>query len=200
MISCRRVDMILGLTGGIASGKSTASEILKRLGAYIVDADKISHEVANSVEVVEKVRKTFGEEVVLEGRLNRIKLREIIFEDNRKRDLLNNIMHPIIIEKIQEEIELNKKEELIVLDVPLLFEVKLEKLCDKTLVIWIEKGLQIERVIKRDKTTKEIAEKILESQMKLSEKIKRSDYNIENNGTKFDLEEKLKELNIEIKQ
>jgi dephospho-CoA kinase len=200
MISCRRVDMILGLTGGIASGKSTASEILKRLGAYIVDADKISHEVANSVEVVEKVRKTFGEEVVLEGRLNRIKLREIIFEDNRKRDLLNNIMHPIIIEKIQKEIELNKKEELIVLDVPLLFEVKLEKLCDKTLVIWIEKGLQIERVIKRDKTTKEIAEKILESQMKLSEKIKRSDYNIENNGTKFDLEEKLKELNIEIKQ
>ncbi len=186
--------MILGLTGGIASGKSTASEILKKLGAIIIDADKISHKVANSVEVIERVRETFGEEAILEGQLNRQKLREIIFKEKEKRTLLNNIMHPIIVGKMKEKIEKNRDKKLIVLDIPLLFETKLEYLCDKVLVIWVEENIQIKRIMERDKNSEEMAREILRSQMSLSEKLKKADYSIENNGTIDNLEEKIRKI------
>jgi dephospho-CoA kinase len=186
--------MILGLTGGIASGKSTASKILRKLGWYIIDADKISHEISSSTEVIEKVRQSFGEEAILNEQLNRKKLREIIFKEREKRELLNNIMHPIIVKKIENEIKENKDKKLIILDIPLLFETKLEYMCDKILVIWIEEKLQIERIMKRDKTTFESAKKIVESQMKLSEKLEKSDIEIENSGTIKELEEKIKKI------
>jgi dephospho-CoA kinase len=186
--------MILGLTGGIASGKSTASKILKKLGAIIIDADEISRKISTSVEVIEKVRDAFGEEAILDGQLNRQKLREIIFKEKEKRTLLNSIMHPIIVKKIQIEIEENKNKNLIVLDIPLLFETKLEYLCDKILVIWVEENIQIERIMKRDNSSEEMARKILNSQMSLLEKLKKADCSIENNGTIGDLEKKIKKI------
>jgi dephospho-CoA kinase len=188
--------MILGLTGGIASGKSTASKILKKLGAIIIDADEISRKISTSVEVIEKVRNAFGEEAILDGQLNRQKLREIIFKEKEKRTLLNSIMHPIIVKKIQIQIEIeeNKNKNLIVLDIPLLFETKLEYLCDKILVIWVEENIQIERIMKRDNSSEEMARKILNSQMSLLEKLKKADYSIENNGTIGELEKKIKKI------
>jgi len=186
--------MILGLTGGIASGKTTVSKKIKELGGYIIDADKISKEVSNSQEVLKKVEENFGVEVIENGSLNRKKLREIIFNNREKRKMLNNIMHPIIVKKMKEEIEEHKEEKLIVLDIPLLYETKLEYLCDKVLVVWVDENTQIERIKKRDNSSTELAKRILRSQMPLLEKLKKADYNIENNETIEKLEKKVEKF------
>ena len=186
--------MILGLTGGIASGKTTVSKKIKELGGYIIDADKISKEVSNSQEVLKKVEENFGVEVIENGSLNRKKLREIIFNNREKRKMLNNIMHPIIVKKMKEEIEEHKEEKLIVLDIPLLYETKLEYLCDKVLVVWVDEKTQIERIKKRDNSSTELAKRILSSQMPLLEKLKKADYNIENNETIEKLEKKVEKF------
>ena len=186
--------MILGLTGGIASGKTTVSKKIKELGGYIIDADKISKEVSNSQEVLKKVEENFGVEVIENGSLNRKKLREIIFNNREKRKMLNNIMHPIIVKKMKEAIVEHKEEKLIVLDIPLLYETKLEYLCDKVLVVWVDEKTQIERIKKRDNSSTELAKRILSSQMPLLEKLKKADYNIENNETIENLEKKVEKF------
>lgn len=185
--------MILGLTGGIASGKSTVSKKLKELGSYIIDADKISREVSGSTEVLKKLEENFGSEIIDHRHLNRQKLREIIFESDEKRRILNNIMHPVIVKKIIEEIENNREEKVIILDIPLLYETKLEYLCDKVLVVCTDESIQVERIKARDGIKEELAKKIIEAQMPLIEKIKKSDIYIENNGN---LEELLKKVEL----
>jgi dephospho-CoA kinase len=185
--------MILGLTGGIASGKSTVSKKLKELGSYIIDADKISREVSDSLEILKKLEKAFGLQIIDCGYLDRQKLREIIFEKKEKRELLNSIMHPAIVKKIIKEIEDNKKERLIILDIPLLYETKLEYLCDKVLVVCTDEKIQVERLKLRDKIEETLAEKIIDAQMPLIEKIKKADIYIENNG---DLKELLKKIEM----
>ncbi|MGB6127329.1 MAG: dephospho-CoA kinase [Psychrilyobacter sp.] len=185
--------MILGLTGGIASGKSTVSKKLKELGSYIIDADKISREVSNSIRVLKELEENFGSEIIDHGHLDRQKLRKTIFEDEEKRELLNSIMHPIIVGKIIEKIENNVEEKLIVLDIPLLYETGLEYLCDKILIVCTDENIQVERVKQRDGIEVEMAKKIIGSQMSLSEKQKKSAIHIENNGG---LEELLKKVEL----
>lgn len=184
--------MILGLTGGIASGKSTVSKKLKELGSYIIDADKISREVSDSTEILKKLEENFGLQIIDSGHLDRKKLRELVFEKKEKRELLNSIMHPVIEKKIIKEIEENKKEKLIILDVPLLYETKLEYLCDKVLVVSVDEKIQIERLKKRDMIEKKMAKKIISTQMPLTEKLKKADIHIENNGNLDELLEKTK--------
>nr|WP_028855197.1 dephospho-CoA kinase [Psychrilyobacter atlanticus] len=185
--------MILGLTGGIASGKSTVSKKLKELGSYIIDADKISREVSDSLEVLKILEGKFGSEIIDQGHLDRQKLREIIFENDEKRELLNNIMHPIIVAKIIEKIENNRKENLIILDIPLLYETGLEYLCDKVLVVCTDESIQVERIKVRDGIEEELAKKIIEAQMPLMEKREKAEIHIENNGN---LEELLKKVEL----
>jgi len=185
--------MILGLTGGIASGKSTVSKKLKELGSYIIDADKISKEVSESLEVIKKIEQNFGSEIIENGNLDRQKLREIVFESKEKRELLNEIMHPVIVKKIIEEIEKNREKKLIILDIPLLYETELEYLCDKVLVVCTGEKIQVERIKARDGIEWELAKKIIDAQMPLVEKMKKADIFIENNG---DLEELLKKVEL----
>lgn len=185
--------MILGLTGGIASGKSTVSKKLKELGGYIIDADEISKEVSSSLGVLKELERIFGSEIIDNGNLNRKKLKEIIFGKESKRELLNNVMHPIIVEKIVEKIEKNKENKIIILDIPLLYETKLEYLCDKVLVVYADKKNQIERIKTRDEIDEKLAKKIIEAQMSIKEKLAKADLYIENNKG---LEELLKKVEI----
>jgi len=185
--------MILGLTGGIASGKSTVSKKLKELGSYIIDADKISKEVSESTKVIRKIEQIFGSEVINNGDLDRQKLRKIVFESKEKRELLNGIMHPIIVKKIVEKIEKNREKKLIILDVPLLYETELEYLCDKVLVVCTDEKIQVERIKARDGIEWKLAKKIIHTQMPLVEKMKKADISIENNGN---LEELLKKVEL----
>ncbi len=172
--------MVLGLTGGIASGKSTVSQILINKGYKVVDADKIAKEVSERIEILEKIKIEFGKEFVLEGKLNRKLLREVVFRDKEKVDKLNKIMHPPIIEEIKNQLIKNSEEEIVVADIPLLFESDLEYLVDKILLVTCKRKTQIERVMKRDKVDRESAMNIIDKQLSLEEKREKSDFVIEN--------------------
>ncbi|MGL5124277.1 MAG: dephospho-CoA kinase [Fusobacteriaceae bacterium] len=191
--------MILGITGGIASGKSTVSNFLKELGIEVLDADVLSREIIKENE--KALLNIFGSEIFIkkkkENIINRKKIREIVFNNKKKLELLNNLIHPKIIEKFENRKKLSREEknkDIIVFDIPLLFEKNLEYLCDYILTIYVEKNIQIERIIKRDKSNYELAMKIIDSQMKINEKIQKSNFIINNNGTKEELKKKLSDI------
>ncbi len=173
--------MILALTGGIATGKSTVSNIFRINGYKIVDADEIAKEIAENIEILKEIEEGFGKEFVSNNKLNRKLLREVVFKDKKKVEKLNEIMHPPIIKEIKRQLINYKNEKVIIVDIPLLFESNLEYLADKILLVACEKKIQIERVMKRDNVTEENAKNIIKKQLSLDVKRKKSDYIIENN-------------------
>ena len=180
--------MILGLTGSIASGKTTVSNCFTSLGIIVIDADILSRELSFNHEIIDKLLASFGSSILTEtNELNRKILREIAFSSPHNLKTLNSIMHPKIIssfEKIKKE---HLNDSILVFDIPLLFELNLEYLCDKILLIYTNESTQIKRIIERDQCTYEIAKKILESQAPLENKLLKSDYSIDNSKTKSDL-------------
>lgn len=187
--------MILGLTGGIACGKTTISNIFKQLGVKVIDADKVAREVIELPEIADEIKKNYGNDIFINGKLDRKKLREIIFNDKEKIMKLNTIIHPKVIDIFKEEYNKNKfSDEIIVFDIPLLFEVGLEKYCNKTIVVYVNEEIQIKRVMERDNSSRELAKKIIDAQMALFEKVKMADYAIENNSTVNELEKKVKNI------
>ncbi|HHY72753.1 MAG TPA: dephospho-CoA kinase [Bacillus bacterium] len=189
---------IIGLTGGIASGKSTVANMLRNLDIIVIDADVIAREV---VEVGEEaylnIVATFGEGILHEdGAINRTKLGEIVFNDEEKRKKLNSIVHPAVREKMNrlknEYIE--KGEKIIVLDIPLLFESKLTHLVDKIMLIFVDPEVQMKRLMERNHLSFNEADARINSQMPLREKIPMADAVINNNGTMVDTSEQLKEV------
>ncbi|MGL5964633.1 MAG: dephospho-CoA kinase [Fusobacteriaceae bacterium] len=184
--------MIMGLTGGIASGKSTASRILKEIGYKIYDADIIAHEALKQESCKKKIKKEFGEIVFDKtGEVNRKILREIAFSDKDNLRKLNSIVHPIVIKEFEKIKENSVSEKIIIFDIPLLFEAKLEYLCDKIVLIYTKREIQIKRVIERDKNSQDLAEKIIDSQESLENKKLKSDYCIENSKNIFELKKEL---------
>lgn len=185
--------MIIGITGTIASGKSTVSDYFIKQGYVVIDADKITKELQEQKEVLKEFLEIFGESVLLENRsLNRQKLREIVFQDKTALQKINRIMHPKVRKKFEDVRSRTLKEEIVFFDIPLLFEAHFEDLCEKIILVCAEREVQIRRVIQRDNSSRELAEKIINSQAKEEEKRKKSDYIIENNGTVEELYQKLK--------
>lgn len=184
--------MILGLTGGIASGKSTVSNIFGKYGIRIVDADKIARELGNRQDVIKEILEKISKDVLDHNKvLDRAKLREIVFRDKSKLEILNKIFHPKVREEFK-KIKLNSsKNDIIIFDVPLLFETGMYTLCDKNILVYVDENIQIERLIARDGITVELAKKIINSQMSLDEKKSKSDILIENNGSLKELEKKV---------
>ena len=192
--------MVIGLTGGIGTGKSTVSQILQRKGYKVIDLDVISHEVIKFPKVVEKIVENFGKEVLEYNNtgnwiVSREKLGRVIFGNREKRLILNSVMHPEILRIMREKIlECKKENKIIFVEIQLLFEVQWEKEFDYILLVSTEKEMQIKRILARDKRSKEEALSIINSQMTLDEKKKRSDYVIENDGNIQDLERKIDEF------
>ena len=191
--------MVIGLTGGIASGKSTASKILKELGAVIIDADKIAVEIVkNHTPAFRDIREYFGEEVVLEsGEIDRKKLGDIVFNDSEALKILNNFTHPRIIEEIQKKINWYKHytlKDVIIVDAALLIETNLKDIVDEIWLITIDEKLQRERLIKRNNLTIEEANKRILAQMPLTEKLVYANKLINNSGDIRNLEKLMKEL------
>lgn len=172
--------MVIGITGGIASGKSTISKILIGRHYKLIDCDQISRELTNEQEVIDVIRNTFGPEVITNGAVNRQKLGELIFGDKGKKQALEEIIHPRVIKKVQEEIK-KANEELIFVDCPLLFEAKLEYLFDKIIVVYVDRENQIKRLMQRDNINYDFAIKKISSQMDLSKKKELADFVIDNN-------------------
>ena len=190
-------EVVIGLTGGIGTGKSTVSQILQRKGYKVIDLDVISHEVIKFPKVVEKIVGNFGKEVLEYNNtgnwiVSREKLGRVIFGNREKRLILNSVMHPEILRIMREKIlECKKENKIIFVEIQLLFEVQWEKEFDYILLVSAEKETQIKRILSRDNRSKEEALSIINSQMSLDEKKKRSDYVIENDGNIQDLEKKV---------
>ena len=189
--------VVIGLTGGIGTGKSTVSQILKEKKFPVIDLDIISHEVIKFPKVVEKIVENFGKEVLEYNNtgnwiVSREKLGRVIFGNRKKRLILNSVMHPEILRIMREKIlECKKENKIIFVEIQLLFEVQWEKEFDYILLVSAEKETQIKRILSRDNRSKEEALSIINSQMSLDEKKKRSDYVIENDGNIQDLEKKV---------
>lgn len=189
IVKNRRIKMtyVLGLTGGIASGKSTVSQIFKQLGVPIIDADQIAREVVlPGTKGLEMVKETFGANVIDQnGRLDRKALGAIVFQDLKKREQLNGILHPLILNRILYLIGELKKDDypLIVLDIPLLYEINFEKELNGVMVVYVSEETQLERLINRDDIEEEEARRKIETQMSLDQKAKKADYVINNNDS-----------------
>jgi len=194
------MSLIIGLTGNIASGKSTVTKMFLERNIIVLDADKISRELLKKdnkayYQVIEK----FGTEVLMADKeLNRELLKKIIFADNAKKVMLEAIIHPLVKQEILERITLLKKEPIIVLDIPLLFEAGYQNICQIIITVYTKKTVLIKRLLKRDKINKELAEEIFVSQMAPEKKKDLSDYLIDNSdsltNTKHQLLNILKEV------
>ncbi len=193
--------MVIGVTGGIGTGKSESIKFFMKYGAEIIDCDLISKEVSESKEMIEKLKEVFGDEIVKTGKLDRKKLREIVFNDKEKLLNLNSLMHPLILFKVREEIKnRSKNKNIVIVEMPLLFEVGFETEVEKTVVISAPFELQLERVIKRDSLNYDEAVKAIRAQMSMAEKIKKADFVIENGGSKKELGDKIFELISKLKE
>lgn len=179
--------MIIGLTGSIASGKSTVSSMLKEKGYPIVDADEIARLVVEpGTAVMEAIRKEFGLEVLQEdGSLNREELGTRIFGNEEERNKLNAIIHPAIRTEMlqQKETHLAHGANIVVMDIPLLFESKLQSFVDKIIVVSVTPEVQKERLMSRNTLTEKAAEDRINSQLSMDFKASKADAVIDNNGT-----------------
>ena len=175
---------IIGLTGGIACGKSTVAEYLEKQGLFVIDADAISHEVtAPGGEALAPIAEAFGQGVFTpDGQLNRRALGELVFSDVGLRRTLEGIIHPLVQRKTVQAIREagQKGEKVVVLNVPLLFETGMDALCDECWVVSLDRETQIKRLMARDALTASEAEKRIESQMSQDDKLRRANVVIKN--------------------
>ena len=173
--------MIIGITGGIATGKSTVSHYLKQLGYQVIDADQISFEaLTKDTKCIQNVLTKF-ECQDQNGNINRKKLGEIIFNDKIKQQQLEDIVHPYVIKNIKKQIK-NSKQTIVFLDIPLLYEAKLEYLCDYVVVVYINEQLQKQRLKERNHLTNQEVEARIQSQMPIETKKQLAHYIINNEG------------------
>jgi dephospho-CoA kinase len=179
---------IVGLTGGIASGKSETAKILRKLGAYVIDADVISRAVMlPQTDCWQKVTAVFGKEILREDlTIDRAKLARIVFADQKKRLLLNSLVHPVIMHTIEDmlaRIQTEKSDALVIIDAALLVETGIYKRCEKLVVICAAEDTQIKRLLERDGMSREEAQNRIAAQLPLDEKVKVADYLIANDGS-----------------
>jgi len=186
----------VGLTGGIASGKSTVAKMFVKNGAHLIDFDRLAHEVQEPEKPAWKeVVNHFGEGILQpDKKIDRVKLGNIVFADKEKLSKLNNIVHPLVYQEWQSRLEkIFKKEKhaIVLSDIPLLFEGNMQDLFDLTILVLIAPEEQISRLIMRNGVIKEEAEKRLKSQMPISEKISLADIVIDNEGSISETEKRV---------
>lgn len=189
---------IVGLTGGIASGKSTVASFFKDADIPVIETDHIAKTILQpGTDAFSAVVDHFGDDILLsEGIINRKALGNRIFKDENERNILNQIVHPEVRTITQSKADVLKKEghALIVIDVPLLFEAGFDQDVDVTLVISIPKEIQIERLMARDGIERAYALKKINAQMPLKEKRKRADFVIDNRGSILDTKNQFNEV------
>lgn len=187
--------MIIGLTGGIGSGKTAVSETFEKLGITVVDADLASRVVVEKGKpCLEEIAKHFGDDILNENdELNRAKLREIIFNSDSEKLWLESLLHPAIAEQIKDELNASKSPYTILVS-PLLLETNQRDFCDKVLVVDVPIELQMERTIKRDGVSEDQVKSIIKSQINRDKRLQLADEIILNEGSIEDLEMIVREL------
>ena len=174
---------VIGVTGGIASGKSNVISIIKRQGFKVIDCDLINHNLQKiNMPIYNAIKEAFGSSYFLDnGELDRKKLGELIFHNEKEKLKLNSISHPIIKEEVLKEI--NKADGIVFVDVPLLYESKFDSLCDKVICVYLNRKTQIERLMERDHIDYSYAKSKIASQMDLDQKRDLADYVIDSKGS-----------------
>lgn len=174
---------IVGITGLIASGKSTLSSYLKTFGYKIVDADTISRDITKKDKIgYEKVVEKFGKDILSSnGEIDRARLSDKVFNDKNALKKLNDTLHPLIFQEIDRQLDSYKVEKTVFLDAPLLFETKLNEKCDEVILVVCDEEVQISRIQLRDNKDYDSAKKVIDSQIGKKFKIEHSNYIIDNN-------------------
>jgi len=189
---------VIGLTGGIGSGKSTVSKFLAELGAVIIDADKIGHEsYLPDTETWQKLVKTFGKEILAnDNTIDRKKLGTLVFDNPEKLKQFNAIVHPPMFEIARKKIEESRKKQskIIILDAPILFEANWAPLVDEVWVVAANEATVLRRAIARTGLPEEQIRARINAQMSNEERSKRAKVVIRNDGTTEDLRKQVKEL------
>lgn len=184
--SCARKALVLGLTGGIATGKSTVASILADLGAQVIDADAVVHALMrHGTDVWQEVVREFGEDILQpNGEIDRKRLGKTVFGDPEKRKRLEAIIHPHVLRYLWEEAQRFRDSGtgVLVLEIPLLVEVAAFDTIDKVLVVTAEQGTQIRRLVKRNGISRREAVLRISSQMPVSEKVKHGDWVVSTDG------------------
>jgi dephospho-CoA kinase len=191
--------LLVGLTGGIASGKSLAARVFKDLGAHVIDADRIVHELLEpDQEAYQEVLACFGRDILLpDNGINRRKLGAIVFHDPEKRVWLNRCLHPKVFAAYTAQVcHIRDREPhaIVVFDAALLIETGYHRNMDKIVVVYAGPEQQIERLMARDKFTREEALVRIDSQKPLAEKRRYADYVIDNTGSREDSERQAGEI------
>lgn len=193
--------LIIGLTGGIASGKSTVASLLKKAGITVIDADVESRlAVEKGEEAYDHIVNHFSKNILLkDGSIDRAKLGEIIFNNKEERMKLNEIVHPAVRKRMLQKKEQaeNKGEHVIVMDIPLLFESEFTELVDQTLLVFVNEDIQLQRLMERNHYSRQEALARIHSQMPLTEKKRLADAVIDNNGTLEQTKLQLKKVLLE---
>ncbi len=176
---------VLGLTGGIGSGKSIVAEMFAQLGAEVIDADRLARDVVEPGQpALEEIVNTFGPDILLpDGRLNRVKLAVTIFADAVARQRLNAITHPPIHARMEKEVAARRQRSgVLILDIPLLYENRRTDIVEKVIVVWVDPETQRQRLIERDGISLDEARLRIAAQMPLDDKRARADHVIDNRG------------------
>jgi dephospho-CoA kinase len=184
--SVRKKNIVVGVTGQLATGKSTVAAMLAELGAGVINADLLAHRALRSGEgCFKKVVRVFGLELVTRGQIDRKKLADIVFNNPPELKKLEAIIHPIVIRETRKQILLLKKagKPVIVLDVPLLFETGMDQLVDVTIVVKVNKKVQMTRCLKQHHLTRAQALQRIRRQWSMTQKVQRADIIVENGGT-----------------
>lgn len=197
---CKESDaLLIGLTGGIATGKSTVAELFRNLGAVIIDFDLLARSVVEpGKRSWQYIYDFFGEGILNpDNTINRKRLSDIVFNDPLKREKLESFTHPFIWDEYIMQVEASVKKDcqaIIHAVVPLLIEGSMQEIFMKNIVVYSSPEIQINRLMARDGISREMANKILESQMPIDEKVKYGEFIIKNQGSIEDLEQKVNEL------
>ncbi|MDO8444799.1 MAG: dephospho-CoA kinase [Deltaproteobacteria bacterium] len=197
--------LIVGLTGGYASGKSTVAKMFVELGAALIDADQLAREVVEPEKAAWfEIVAHFGKGILLENReIDRKALGEIVFRDKEERERLNAIVHPKVLEEELKAIEMIREREpdaITILSVPLLIESGHYRHCDKIIVVTVDEETHIKRLMERDGFTREEAIRRISAQMPLSEKAGYADFVIDNSGSLKNTESQVRDILNTLKQ
>ncbi len=189
----------VGLTGGIASGKSLAADYFRTCGAHLIDADAVSRDVVLPGQPGwQKVVETFGSDILLPDKtIDRSKLGEMVFRHEEKRRILEALLHPLIMESIDRSVEQVARTapgKIVMVEVPLLIECGYQDDYRKIVVVYADRDIQRGRLMQRNGYTRHEADQRLAAQMDIEEKVQFGDYVIKNNGTEGDLERRVREV------
>jgi dephospho-CoA kinase len=193
--------LIIGLTGGIGSGKSTVSNFFSALGIEIIDADLVARQVVEKGQpALQEIEQHFGDQVLIGGELNRPFLRQLIFKNEQEKGWINNLLHPLIRAQIVEQLA-KAKGDYVLLEAPLLFENNLNKLTDYDVVVDASPALQVKRACARDGTDEKVIYAIIASQIDSNTRLQKADFIINNNHlSRRALKKKVQQLDTQFRQ